>query len=75
MLIRVHNYALSFTFLTPEKHDKEKCQLQRVGDFTGFQMHKNSFYAEIGIVMRMFTLCLSYEGLCNFAKNNVLYDD
>jgi hypothetical protein len=40
MLTRVDNYALSFTFLTPEKHDKEKGQLQRVGEFTGFQMHQ-----------------------------------
>ena len=75
MLTRVDNYALSFTFLTPEKHDKENGQLQRVGEFTGFQMHKNSFYAEIGIVKHMLTLRLSIEGLGNFTKNNVLYDD
>jgi hypothetical protein len=74
MLTRVDNYALSFTFLTPEKHDKENGQLQRVGEFTGFQMHKNSFYAKICIVKRMFTFRLSIGGLCNFAKNNVLYD-
>ena len=54
---------------------KKKGQLQRVGEFTGFQMYKNSFYAEIGIVKRMFTLRLSIEGLCNFTKNNVLFDD
>ena len=54
---------------------KKRAQLQRVGEFTGFQMHKNSFYEEIGIVKRMLTLRLSIEGLCNFTKNNVLYDD
>jgi hypothetical protein len=40
-----------------------------------FKCTKTSFYAEMGIVKCMFTLCLSYERLCNFAKNNVLYDD
>ena len=54
---------------------KKKGQLQRVGEFTGFQMHKNSFYVEIGIVKHMLTLRLSIEGLGNFTKNNVLYDD
>ena len=40
---RVRNLALSVTFLTPEKLVKTEGQLQRVGEFTGFQMHKEVF--------------------------------
>ena len=74
MLTRVHNYALSFTFLTPEKHDKEERSTTKSWWVHRFSNAQNSFYAEIGIVKHMLTLRLSIEGLGNFTKNNVLYD-